>query len=162
MTPQEETLQLALQETGLRALPSKITSGYNKTWLRAIALVTKIGGRKEYCLCDNDGNGRPIIKRDFGACAAIVSIDDLFPYEETEKADIPVLKTDKQIITYLCKSKYDKAEIEALLSTEGKTKEQIAADRATIDGYIKDLAVGYQKRKSDEVRRVRNLKNKKE
>lgn len=162
MTPQEITLQECLSAVGLRELPPKITASYNKTWLRAICLVTKVGGLKEYCLCDNDGNGHPVVKRDFGKCAAIVLIDSIHPYEEADKADIPALDTDEKIIKYLCKSKHDKAEIQALLAIDGKSIEQIHADRATIDKYIKDIAHGYQKRKADETRRVKNIRKKKD
>lgn len=151
-----------LSAVGLRALPKKITAKYDKTWIRAIALVTKIGGRKEYCLCDNDGNNRPIVKRDFGTSATIVSVDEIYPYEEADKTDIPSLNTDESVIKYLCKSKHNPDEIKALLSTDGKSETQIKADRATIDGYIKDIALGYQKRKADEKRRVQRMRKKKE
>lgn len=149
MSSQEITMQECLSVTGLRMLPAKITPSYDKTWIRAIALVTKAGGRREYVLCENDGHDKPVIKRDFGICAAILRIEEIYPYEEADRTIVPMFKNDAEIIHYLCKSKYDKAEIEALLK---------AGDREEIQRRIHEVALGMQKRKKSEEERVRKMK----
>ena len=158
MTPQETTMQECLSAVGLRSLPPKLDANDDRTWLRAIVLCTKVGGRKEYVLCENDGHGHPVVKRDFGICAAIVYIDSIHPYEFADKTIVPTFKSDAEILFYLSKSRYDRAEIESLLSVEGKSPEQIQADREEITRRINDLALGAQKRKAEEKKRVKAIR----
>lgn len=159
MTQKELTLTECLSATGLRALPKPIAEGENKIWLSGIALVSK-GGLEEYCLVTSDIDGKPSVSRDFGACRAISRIISVHPIECFSGFDvIPPLKNDKSIVTYLCKSRHDPAKIEALLSTEGKSEEQIRSDRAVIDKLIKELAFKNAKAKQAERVRVNNMKN---
>lgn len=152
------TLGECLSATGLRALPKPIAEGENKIWLSGIALVSK-GGFEEYCLVTSDIEGRPSVSKDFGECRAINRFIAIYPVECYSGFDIiPPLKTDKSIVTYLCKSRHDPAEIEALLSTEGKSEEQIRKDRAVIDKYIKELAFRNAKAKQAERERVNKMK----
>lgn len=149
LTEFDTTLQEALQDCGLRELPPKMSANDNRTWLRAIALVMKVGGRRSYVLCENDG-GRPSIKKDYGSCAAIVFTEGLFPYEFADKTIVPTFKDDSEIIHYLTKSKYDKAEIEALLK---------AGDREEINRRINEVALSAQKSKIAEKKRCEEIKN---
>lgn len=158
LTEKETTLQECLQECGLRELPSAIGADYKGTWLRAIALVTKVGGRKNYVLCENDGHGHPNIKRDFGYCAAIVFVDFIYPYEFADNTIVPTFKDDNEIIHYLCKSRYDRVEVESLLAVDSKSPEQIEADRSEINRRINDIALSAQKSKIEEKKRVRAIK----
>ena len=149
MNTEEYTLGECLSACGLRELPPKIGADCNQTWLRAICEVLKVGGRREYCLCENDGHGKPVIKRDFGLCAAIVAVDAIYPFEFADRTIVPAFKSDAEIVHYLSKSKYDKAEIEALLE---------AGDREEIQRRIHEVALGAQKRKKSEEERVRKMK----
>lgn len=149
MTPQDITMQECLSAVGLRSLPQKLDLNDDRTWLRAIALVTKVGGRKEFCLCENDGKGHPNVKRDFGVCASIVQVCAIFPYEFADNTIVPTFKDDNEIIHYLTKSKYDRAEIEALLK---------AGDREEINRRINDLALSAQKSKIAEKKRCEEIK----
>lgn len=149
MNPSEETLTECLSATGLRALPEKLDLNDNRTWLRSICLVTKCGGFKNYVLCENDGKGHPVVKRDFGACSAIVFFDSIHPFEFADKTIVPTFKDDNAIIAYLCKSKYDRAEIEALIK---------AGDREEIQRRINDVSLGLAKRKKQEESRVKKMK----
>lgn len=149
MNPQEETLMECLSACGLRELPPKIDADDNRTWLRAIALCTKVGGVKNFVLCENDGKGHPNIKRDFGRSACIVFIDSIHPFEFADKTIVPTFKDDAEIIHYLSKSKYDRAEIEALLK---------AGDREEIQRRIHAVAMAAQKSKIAERKRVDEIK----
>lgn len=158
MSPQEQTMMECLSATGLRELPPKLDANEKRTWLRAIALCTKVGGIKNYVLCENDGHGHPNIKRDFGYCAAIVFVDFIYPYEFADNTIVPTFKDDNEIIHYLCKSRYDRSDIESLLSVDGKSPEQIEADRSEINRRINDIALSAQKSKIEEKKRVRAIK----
>lgn len=142
-------MQECMSATGLRELPPKISMDDSRTWLRAIALVTKVGGRKEYCLCENDGKGHPNIKRDFGVCAAIVFIDSIHPYEFADKTIVPTFKNNDEILHYLTKSKYDRTEIEVLLKN---------GDMPEIQRRINAVAMDAQKSKKSEEVRVKKIK----
>lgn len=149
MTPQEITMQECLSATGIRELPPKIGEDYDKTWLRAICEVVKVGGRREYCLCENDGHGKPIVKRDFGVCAAIVYIANIHPYDVADNTIVPTFKNNDEILHYLTKSKYDRAEIETLLKN---------GDMPEIQRRINAVAMSAQKSKIAERKRVNQIK----
>lgn len=158
MNPSEETMMECLSACGLRELPPKLDATDKRTWLRAICEVLKVGGRREFCLCENDGKGTVVIKRDFGICASIVQVCAIHPFEFADKTIVPTFKRDAEILHYLSKSCYDRAEIEKLLSIDGKSPEQIEADRSEITRRINDVALGMQKRKADEKKRVEEIK----
>lgn len=141
----EVTLQAALQVTGIVGLPKAIDADYKGTWIKAICLVTKVTGRQNYVLADNDGNGNAVIKRDFGSSATIARIDSIHPYEELDERFTPNLRGDEAKATFLAKKGYDAEEIANLQSTEGKSKEQIKADKETVKSYIDRVAVGMAK-----------------
>lgn len=149
MSPQEQTMMECLSATGLRELPPKLDANEKRTWLRAIALCTKVGGIKNYVLCENDGHGKAVVKRDFGRAACIVFIDSIHPYEFADNTIVPTFKDDNEIIHYLCKSKYDRAEIEALLKN---------GDREEINRKINAVAMSAQKSKKSEEARVKKIK----
>lgn len=149
MKPQLETLAECLSATGLRELPQKIGEGYGRTWLRAICEVVKVGGRREYCLCENDGHGKPIVKRDFGACAAIIHIASIHPYEVADNTIVPTFRNNDEILHYLTKSKYDESEIAALLKN---------GDMPEIQRRINAVAMAAQKSKKSEEERVKKIK----
>lgn len=162
MNYKDYTLGECLSATGLRSLPKAIAEGDGKIWLNAIVLVSK-GGLEEYCLAANDGYGKPKITRDFGACRVVSRIVSVHPTETFGGYDIiPPLKTDKAILTYLTKNAHDTAEIEALLSKEGKSEAQIQADRNTINKYVIDLAMRNARAKLAERERVNKIKSYKE
>lgn len=131
----------ALKEIGWPDLPQAIGKGYKKTWIKAIVKVRKYSGAESYCLAVNDGNDKPRIIRDFGPAAIIAEVLSIHPYEESEKNIIPRFKSDEQIFKYLTKGNFKAEEIAPLLSTEGKTSEQVEADRKQLNGYIKQVAM---------------------
>lgn len=141
ITEKEITLQGCLQAVGILELPKKITENYNKTWIKSIVLVKKCTGHESYCLCENDGCGKPIIKRDFGRSAAVVAIQSIHPYVELDKKYTPDLRSDKQISLFLVKNGYKEDYIESLLSKDGKSSDQVKKDRNTIKEFITKSAI---------------------
>lgn len=156
MTPLEETLGEALSDFGLRELPKEWHSTGDTTLVDGIALVVKATG-KEYCKVANV-NDKISVVRDYGRCSAILRIEKIFAVNTITKYDIPAFKNDEAIVTYLCKSKYDRPEVLSLLSTENKSPQEIERDRGEINRRIKDIALGYTKRKLSEKKRVEEIK----
>lgn len=159
ITQKEESLQTALQKCGLRELPKAIKLEDTRMCMSAIMLTKRVNGTEAYVYAENDGNGNLSIVADYGPCVAIYSIESIHPVKMLDKKIMPDLRSDKQIIEYLCKSAYDRSEIEPLLSKEGKTAEQIKADRETVRQYIGKVAVGFAKRQQAEAERVDEIKN---
>lgn len=149
MTDKDESLQIALQITGLRSLPDKHDER-SKVWLKAIALTERANGTQSYVLVENDGNGKPIVKRDLGKAVRIIDISAIYPYETMDKAQKPVLPFDSDTVIFLTKNGYDKEEIETLLNNEGKSREKVIADRALVQTYIDAVAVKLANEKSKE------------
>lgn len=156
LTVTEITLQEALQDFGLRALPPEWTPNRGTTLVDGIALVVKSTG-KEYARISNI-DGKISVVKDYGKCSIIIQIEKIFAVNTITRADVPNFKNEAEIVHYLCKSKYDKAEVMALLSNEGKTESQIALDRKEIENRINDLTLSAQKRKIAERKRVDEIK----
>lgn len=157
ITPKEETLQLALQDYGLRALPKAYNRDSGTVWITGIALVTKVLGQQEYVKCTNNGLGVPVITRDYGAVASIISVDAIYPVDCVDKRFTPDLRSDKAIITFLSKNGHQPSVIESLLSKEGKTPEQIKTDRATTRQYINQAAIKIAKKTLAEEARIAEM-----
>lgn len=144
----EETLQLALESVGLRSLPKKYTATDKDLWVRGIALVSKCGGIHSYALVENVGEAK--ITRDFGACRAILEIEEIYPYDFLERVDTPDLRSDSAVVTFLSRNGYDAAEIEALLLQEYKDSETIKAHKAQVKSYITKVTLKLAKRKREQ------------
>lgn len=133
-------IEAALRAAGIGDLPPAITNNYKKHWIRAIVKVQRSNGYIGYCIAINDGSGRPKIVRDFCPEGLILSVLSIHPYEESAYNIIPRFANDASVIRYLCKSDFNRPEIEQLLSKENKTPEQIKADRDVVKGYIVQVA----------------------
>lgn len=138
----------ALKAIGWPDLPKAIDADYKKTWIQAIVKVRKYNGMESYALAVNDGDGKPRIIRDFGPAAIIAEVLSIHPYKEVESKAVvvPRFVNDAQRIKYLHKFGHKDDDIAALLSKEGKTPEQIKADRETVDGYLEQAAIKQERR----------------
>lgn len=145
MTQLEYTLGECLSDCGLRELPPEWDSK-KTTLVDGIALVVKSTGN-EYCKVANK-DGKIAVVRDYGKCVSILKIERIYAINTITKADIPKFKSNEEIIHFLCKSKYDRAEIEELLKT----------DRAEVKRRIRDLALEMEKHKISERKRVDEIK----
>lgn len=157
LTELEISLQKALSEYGLRELPEEWSPESGVEVIDGIALVTKIGGIQDYCKVVNEGLGRFAIKRDYGKCARIISIDKIFPVNVLQKRFAPVLKSDKDIVMFLSKNGHNAAAIESLLNTDGKTAEQIQADKAVVESYVNAVAVEIAQKTIKEEKRCKEI-----
>lgn len=146
-------LEEALRVAQVGDLPPEIDKDYKKHWLKAIVKIQRANGYIGYCLAVNDGNGGANIIRDFNPTGIIASILSIHPYEEATHNIIPRFANDAQVIKYLCKSDFKRSDVEPLLVTEGKTPEQIKADREIVRGYISQVAAK-QARALEETKRI--------
>lgn len=146
-------LEESLRVAQIGDLPPEIDKDYKKHWLKAIVKIQRANGYIGYCLAVNDGNGGANIIRDFNPTGIIVNILSIHPYEEVTRNIIPRFANDAQVIKYLCKSDFKRSDVEPLLVTEGKTPEQIKADREIVKGYISQVAAK-QARALEETKRI--------
>lgn len=162
LTTKAITLQKELQSAGLRDLPNEWTPESGEIWITAIILCTKSNGLQEYVFAVNDGNNKPIIKRDSGTPAAIKTFDRYFPVDKLEKKFVPELRSLKAQKEFLIKNGYPEADMEALFSKDGKTAEQVESDRKAIKEYINKVALRLAKQTLAEEKRCRNIGKKKD
>lgn len=154
----EDSLQQALQATGLRGLPKASSPTSKEIWLKGIALVSKFKGIKNYCLVDNN-NGRPHLTRDFGPALHIISIDEIYPYEVLDKKNIPDLRSPEEIVKYLVSNGYQAEEIRNLLSKDGKSSDEVKKDKDIVKNYITIAAIKNAKIMAKERERCEKLRN---
>lgn len=140
----ELSRQQAIEAAGLVCLPDAIDANSSVVWLRAIGLVKKVGGSKNYVLLDSDGENVRV-KRDFGVAAQILEISEIYPYESLEKRFIPTLPTDEATIYYLNKQLDNGDEVRQLLDPTGKNFDQINADRKKVRKMVIRCAIRYGK-----------------
>lgn len=155
LSVKEETLQEALQHTGCRRLPPVLRE--NEVWIKAIALVRKITAVENYVLVENNGYNRPRITKDFGPCAYITGIKDIYPYELLDSKRTPTLRTDNETYKFLRAYGYDAKHLTALFNPADKTPEQIAADRETIKGYVTNVSIRLAKQNMVEDEKANEL-----
>lgn len=158
LTSKDVTLQSALQDFGIRELPKEWKPESNVVFLNGIALVRKVGGIQEYCRFVNNGFGLPAITKDYGTCAAIVSIDAIYPVEYVEKKFVPDLRSNKAIIAFLSKNGHNENVISQLLSKDGKSPEQIEKDKAIVKDYINQASIAIAKKEYAERERCANIR----
>lgn len=143
----EETLLEALNEARCVVLPIVLdTNRKNAIWAQAIVKVTKCDMTENYALAINNGRDIPVIVKDFGSAAAIVSIDSIHPYSYFPINALPDLRKKSEILSFLVSYGYDRRKIEAILSPkdangEEKTGEQKREDIATIKSMIYRICI---------------------
>lgn len=112
------TYMEALSEAKLTALPDEYVGGSDRMWIKAIVKVRKCTGIACYAIAVNNGDNTPGIIRDFGSPAAIVRVENIYPYLWVDKAALPDLRNKQDIIDYLSDSGYNADDIAKMLSTK--------------------------------------------
>lgn len=150
-------LEAALRAAQIIDLPPAIDDKYKKTWIKAIVKVQRNNGDKGYCIGVNNGDNKPRIIRDFYPTGIIIGYLSIHPYEESARGIMPHFTSGTQILKYLCKYGYDRAEIERLLATDGKTDEQIKANKSVLKGYVAQVAAKQAQIKSESDEQAKKL-----
>ena len=123
---EKETLTAVLQFTGCTELPSALKEG--DIYVRAIAKVKKANNHETMCVIVNDGEGNPIIKKDFGSISMIKEIVEIYPLSVLESDSIPDFRKKKDIVSFLVRLGETESHVEKLASSkEDEDKEALKA-----------------------------------
>ena len=123
---EKETLTAVLQFTGCTELPAALKEG--DIYVRAIAKVKKANNHETMCVIVNDGEGNPIIKKDFGSISMIKEIIEIYPLSVLESDSIPDFRKKKDIVSFLVRLGETESHVENLASSkEDKDKAALKA-----------------------------------
>ena len=125
---EKETLTAVLQFTGCTELPAALKEG--DIYVRAIAKVKKANNHETMCVIVNDGEGNPIIKKDFGSISMIKEILEIYPLSVLESDSIPDFRSKKNIVSFLVRLGETESHVEKLASS--KADEDKAALKALV------------------------------
>ena len=141
---EKETLTAVLQFTGCTELPSALKEG--DIYVRAIAKVKKANNHETMCVIVNDGEGNPIIKKDFGSISMIKEIVEIYPLSVLESDSIPDFRKKKDIVSFLVRLGETESHVEKLASS--KEEEDKAALKALVYKHCIKLQVARENAKS--------------
>ena len=141
---EKETLTEVLQFTGCTELPAALKEG--DIYVRAIAKVKKANNHETMCVIVNDGEGNPIIKKDFGSISMIKEIVEIYPLSVLESDSIPDFRKKKDIVSFLVRLGETESHVEKLASS--KEEEDKAALKALIYKHCIKLQIERENAKS--------------
>ena len=141
---EKETLTAVLQFTGCTELPSALKEG--DIYVRAIAKVKKANNHETMCVIVNDGEGNPIIKKDFGSISMIKEIVEIYPLSVLESDSIPYFRKKKDIVNFLVNLGETESDVERLASS--KEEEDKAALKALVYKHCIKLQISRENAKS--------------
>ena len=141
---EKETLKAVLQFTGCTELPAALKEG--DIYVRAIAKVKKANNHETMCVIVNDGEGNPIIKKDFGSISMIKEIDEIYPLSVLESDSIPDFRKKKDIVSFLVRLGETESNVEQLAAS--KADEDKAALKALIYKHCIKLQIERENAKS--------------
>ena len=125
---EKETLVAVLQYTKCKELPEPLKEG--DIYVRAIAKVKKANNHETMCVIVNNGEGKPIIKKDFGSISMIKEIVEIYPLSVLENESIPDFRKKKDIVSFLIRLGEDESHVEKLAAS--KADEDKAALKALV------------------------------
>ena len=125
---EKETLVAVLQYTKCKELPEPLKEG--DIYVRAIAKVKKANNDDTMCVIVNNGEGKPIIKKDFGSISMIKEIVEIYPLSVLENESIPDFRKKKDIVSFLIRFGEDESHVEKLAAS--KADEDKAALKALV------------------------------
>ena len=141
---EKETLTAVLQFTGCTELPASLKEG--DIYVRAIAKVKKANNHETMCVIVNDGEGNPIIKKDFGSISMIKEIVEIYPLSVLESDSIPDFRKKKDIVSFLVRLGETESHVEKLASS--KEDEDKAALKALVYKHCIKLQIARENAKS--------------
>ena len=136
---EKETLTAVLQFTGCTELPAALKEG--DIYVRAIAKVKKANNHETMCVIVNDGEGNPIIKKDFGSISMIKEIVEIYPLSVLESSSIPDFRKKKDIVDFLVSLGETESNIQQLAASKADE------DKATLKALIYKHCIKLQARR---------------
>ena len=98
------------------------------------------------CVIVNDGEGNPIIKKDFGSISMIKDIVEIYPLSVLESDSIPDFRKKKDIVSFLVRLGETESNVEQLAAS--KADEDKAALKALIYKHCIKLQIERENAKS--------------
>ena len=141
---EKETITAVLQFTGCTELPAALKEG--DIYVRAIAKVKKANNHETMCVIVNDGEGNPIIKKDFGSISMIKEIVEIYPLSVLESDSIPDFRSKKNIVSFLVNLGENESYVEQLAAS--KSDEDKAALKALVYKHCIKLQIERENAKS--------------
>ena len=141
---EKETLTAVLQFTGCTELPASLKEG--DIYVRAIAKVKKANNHETMCVIVNDGEGNPIIKKDFGSISMIKEIIEIYPLSVLESDSIPDFRKKKDIVNFLVRLGETESNVDSLAAS--KSDEDRAALKALVYKHCIKLQIERENKKS--------------
>ena len=141
---ERETLTAELQFTSCTEQPAALKEG--DIYVRAIAKVKKANNHETMCVIVNDGEGNPIIKKDFGSISMIKEILEIYPLSVLESDSIPDFRSKKNIVSFLVRLGETESHVEKLASS--KADEDKAALKALVYKHCIKLQISRENAKS--------------
>ena len=141
---ERETLTAVLQFTGCTELPAVLKEG--DIYVRAIAKVKKANNHETMCVIVNDGEGNPIIKKDFGSISMIKEIVEIYPLSVLESDSIPDFRSKKNIVSFLVNLGENESYVEKLAAS--KSDEDKAALKSLVYKHCIRLQIERENAKS--------------
>ena len=128
-----------MQFTGCTELPAALKEG--DIYVRAIAKVEKANNHETMCVIVNDGEGNPIIKKDFGSISMIKEIVEIYPLSVLESSSIPDFRKKKDIVDFLVSLGETESNIQQLAASKADE------DKATLKALIYKHCIKLQARR---------------
>lgn len=117
-------------------------------YISAICRTLKSDGNNYYCVVEIDGNGKNKIVKDFGRCAAIIKLEEIYPLSYLDPSFLKKFKKDEEgtarLIEYLkgegVKMDFESADRKALDKANIRVaiKKQLASEKKAEKIIIKD------------------------
>lgn len=128
----------------------------NDVWVTAIAKVKKANNHETMCIVENDGEGNPIIKKDFGSLSVIISVIEIYPLTLLDANMMPDFRKKKDLGEFLKRNRIHAEYVDRLV--ESKDDE----DKAMLKKLVIKTCIKNQLDREKHERKINDKASKKE
>lgn len=139
---EKNSLDEVLSYTKCTELPKPLKK--NDVFVRAIALVRKLNNHESYCIVDNDGTGKPVVKKTFGSISVIKEVKEIYPLSLLEASVVPDFRKKQDVIDFLVCRGENRDIVERMFESAD------ADAKAKIKGLVYKYCVDHQLRREQQ------------
>lgn len=139
---EKNSLDEVLSYTKCTELPKPLKK--NDVFVRAIALVRKLNNHESYCIVDNDGTGKPVVKKTFGSISVIKEVKEIYPLSLLEASVVPDFRKKQDVIDFLVCCGENRDTVERMFECAD------ADAKAKIKGLVYKYCVDHQLRREQQ------------
>lgn len=139
---EKNSLDEVLSYTKCTELPKPLKK--NDVFVRAIALVRKLNNHESYCIVDNDGTGKPVVKKTFGSISVIKEVKEIYPLSLLEASVVPDFRKKQDVIDFLVCCGENRDTVERMFESAD------ADAKAKIKGLVYKYCVDHQLRREQQ------------